>query len=118
MSATFDKPNDPKAVVTDDDGNPLSEDTIVYVSLYTTVRCYGGPEEGGWWYNHDDLVLTIPCRNRGDEIAHLHDYMERYATDEDLYGGDIYSSRGGTEAWSRVEERPGERQTTERPRYE
>ena len=117
MSATFDKPNNPKRVVLGDDGKPLHEDTIVYVSLYTTVRLYGGPEEGGWWYNHHDLNLTIPCRNRAEEIEKLHDYMEQYATEQDLFGGDIYSVLGGQEAWSTVEPRPGESQTTERPYY-
>lgn len=23
----------------------------VYLSVYSVERCYGGPEEGGWWYD-------------------------------------------------------------------
>ena len=26
-----------------------------YVCLCSTQRCYGGPEEGGWWYDATDL---------------------------------------------------------------
>lgn len=27
-----------------------------YVSTYENVRCYGGPEEGGWYYSVMELV--------------------------------------------------------------
>lgn len=28
----------------------------VYICLTSNVRAYGGPEEGGWWYDIDELV--------------------------------------------------------------
>ena len=31
-----------------DCGGPFSD---IYVNVYLIERCYGGPEEGGWWYN-------------------------------------------------------------------
>lgn len=40
-----------------------------YLSLYTVNRCYGGPEEGGWWY--DAYVWTrvsFPFRAKQDFI--------------------------------------------------
>jgi hypothetical protein len=44
-------------------GNELFEQPTSYrdpeyvtVALYTRSRQYGGPEEGGWWYNEYDLV--------------------------------------------------------------
>lgn len=30
-----------------------------YVTLYRTDRCYGGPEEGGWYYNDKQVVISI-----------------------------------------------------------
>jgi len=27
-----------------------------YVVLYSSQRCYGGPEEGGWWYDSNELI--------------------------------------------------------------
>lgn len=32
----------------------------VYVNAYLTNRAYGGPEEGGWWYDTGDLLATKP----------------------------------------------------------
>jgi hypothetical protein len=32
------------------------------IRIYGTVRAYGGPEEGGWWYTHRDLVKRIPVK--------------------------------------------------------
>ena len=29
------------------------------VSVYIQDRVYGGPEEGGWWYEEGELVKTI-----------------------------------------------------------
>ena len=33
------------------DNAPEPVDTKWYVTIYVTDRAYGGPEEGGWWYN-------------------------------------------------------------------
>lgn len=27
-----------------------------FISVYSTDRSYGGPEEGGWWYNHNEYL--------------------------------------------------------------
>lgn len=29
------------------------------VAVYLVDRCYGGPEEGGWWYDAGNLVRTV-----------------------------------------------------------
>lgn len=34
-----------------------------YLSIYVCERCYGGPEEGGWWYDVMKLESTIYCDN-------------------------------------------------------
>ncbi len=33
---------------------------VVYFSVYEVTRHYGGPEEGGWWYDLTRLVVTMP----------------------------------------------------------
>lgn len=34
-----------------DDKDRETRHVTGYLSLYTVNRCYGGPEEGGWWYD-------------------------------------------------------------------
>ena len=31
---------------------------IRYVNVYEIHRCYGGPEEGGWWFDAGELITT------------------------------------------------------------
>lgn len=42
--------------------------TIRWVNAYDTNRSYGGPEEGGWWYETGQLLATIPCTT-DEEVA-------------------------------------------------
>lgn len=30
-----------------------------YVSVYRVYRCYGGPEEGGWWYDTYERITSV-----------------------------------------------------------
>lgn len=32
----------------------------VYMNAYHVDRAYGGPEEGGWWYNRGEPLASIP----------------------------------------------------------
>jgi hypothetical protein len=32
-----------------------------YLSVYFVSRCYGGPEEGGWWYDDWNYQGSIRC---------------------------------------------------------
>ena len=41
---------------------------IVFVNAYLVHRCYGGPEEGGWWYDAGEPLASVPVE-RGDEAA-------------------------------------------------
>jgi len=38
----------------------LYEDQVKYVNIYEIWQCYGGPEEGGWWY---EAGAPIQCHN-------------------------------------------------------
>lgn len=115
----------------------------VYVSVYRRHQSYGGPEEGGWWYNRSEFVGGIPMPNREQAEAFL-DGMERQVEEENrkeaparhramasLPGEDqdtAYHSEGyipagwsdGGELYVTIEERLGEGDDmhTPRPRYE
>lgn len=68
---------------------------ISYVTVYAITRHYGGPEEGGWWYNAHTPVCTVPLVRPGDvkEIEEIIAFLAPRFESE----GDIYSVRGGTE---------------------
>jgi hypothetical protein len=86
-----------------------------YVTAYEVTRHYGGPEEGGWWYNRYDPIETRPVHNQAEveaTIGLLHRLYDGRAH------GSIYSVLGGVEVHVLVESEPREWATTERPRYE
>jgi hypothetical protein len=37
-------------------------EAILYVNAYELTRHYGGPEEGGWWFNHQEPIASIPIK--------------------------------------------------------
>lgn len=80
----------------DDEGRVLNleADAVAqHVTVYAVTRCYGGPEEGGWWWNAREQVTSIPLREAGsvEEINSILTFLEGRYEDE----GDIYSVRGG-----------------------
>jgi len=80
------------------------------ITAYATTRHYGGPEEGGWWYDVEEALKdwTKPISpNRTREM--LNEWvteMERAA--EHLNEGDIGSVSGGTKITIRLEETFGQ----------
>tara|TARA_R110002020_G_scaffold215083_1_gene422209 strand:+ start:3012 stop:3404 length:393 start_codon:yes stop_codon:yes gene_type:complete len=38
----------------------MSERRLKYVNAYSVTRHYGGPEEGGWWYNRGYPLASVP----------------------------------------------------------
>ena len=39
-----------------DEGGSEAWSGLFWVAAYLTDQAYGGPEEGGWWYRHSELV--------------------------------------------------------------
>lgn len=37
-------------------------ESFLYVNAYEVSRHYGGPAEGGWWYNHYEPIASIPVK--------------------------------------------------------
>ena len=98
----------------DNDGHvTLQENDIVYVNVYSVTRHYGGPEEGGWWYNWDNCIETYPVKNKRAETI-LEELESEYASKR---YGNIYSVLGGRDIEIRLEAEPKESETKERPYY-
>jgi hypothetical protein len=85
-----------------------------WLSLYDVERCYGGPEEGGWWYDHWTHHMSIPLISNRRE-------SEKWFTRKNPWR---YQVKGkGRFYWlhgaRRVREgRPAQYQTLGRPYYE
>lgn len=73
-----------------------------WVAWVETWRCYGGPEEGGWWYDRSAVVrierYDIPRRAR--RIA------RRALRNTDMPRHDRFSVLGGTDPDVRVTHDP------------
>ena len=45
---------------------------MMFVAIFELERAYGGPEEGGWWYDTGELkrtVATFPDEDQADEYS-------------------------------------------------
>ena len=101
----------------------LMDGAIVYLNIYQRTRHYGGPEEGGWWYDWDHCVCSVPVKFRKHDLAKTGiDLLAVWRVMEDSGdfrdSGDIGSVNGGEEFYSDVERTPAASETKERPRYE
>jgi predicted PhzF superfamily epimerase YddE/YHI9 len=88
---------------------------VEWFNVYALTRHYGGPEEGGWWFNAGVPVASIPLMP-GDTVdtyqPHLQALKERHEE------GDIYSVCGGVQVEGWVQDHPARVWPEERPHYE
>jgi len=87
---------------------------VCYVTAYTVTRHYGGPEEGGWWYDWYEFLRSERTINRVSE--HVFAKMSRRTRGAKY--GNIASVRGGQDVRIFVEDYPGQHTTKEVPHYE
>lgn len=97
-------------------GTGFAQRRMWYVNLYSVTRHFGGPEEGGWWYNQSEPVSSVVVTNFVD-CLHEKTRLTKVGDDE-IAEGDIYSVLGGTAYDVVIEPGPARRQPEERPRYE
>ncbi len=85
-----------------------------FVNVYEIDRRWGGPEEGGWWYNNYNCIETqeVPEEKAEEVVEQLE---EKY---KDRIYGDIYSVLGGRDIAVYIEDERAESETKERPYYE
>lgn len=101
------------------------------VGIYEVERCYGGPEEGGWWYDWYTLSDFVCCSNNATAkkvCEHLRAGIENESLSscrgfECLPDNDDNHIPIGFSGSARnievfVEEEVGESATRERPHYE
>ena len=111
----------------------------VWVSFYEAAQCYGGPEEGGWYYDTLTLIDSTECTTMSEVAAARAKYagrqddqtriIQRAANEElaadrhfdrvtgepdDLHLGEYVGGR----AVYYVESLKGEHQCHDRPQYE
>ena len=107
----------PREMILDDDTwQGFNNGDFCVITLYLTTREYGGPEEGGWWYNWDYNHTSVPTIFNSDNITSSVKMMLDAAGHH--IGGDIYSVLGGVQGWVRIERIAGSAKSTEVPRYE
>ena len=101
-------------------------DEPYFIVGYSVGRAYGGPEEGGWWFDVleplEDCVIQLPPETIAvqdeDGLRRTIDHFAKMWRREHAYG-DIKSVLGGQEVAVFLEQgEPGQHATTEYPRYE
>jgi len=88
---------------------------VAWANVYLVTRHYGGPEEGGWWFDVGELVGSIRVDVSWDAEIVKGILRKLYADEQD---GSRFSAAGGTDLSICLEDRPGENWPRERPRYE
>jgi len=87
----------------------------LWVNVYSVTRHYGGPEEGGWWYDAGEVVASTPADNEDEANQLAATCREKF---KDMEWGNIYSVNGGVQIRVLVEDQPGEAWPARTPHYE
>jgi hypothetical protein len=96
--------------------------TTTYVNVYELDSLYGGPEEGGWWYDEGTPFLSLKveqCDRAGDIIDLAVALREQYQ-DNGNRRSTVYRevSDKPTDYRVLIEDAPAQAWPEERPRYE
>ena len=84
-----------------------------WINVYSVERCYGGQEEGRWWYDSYECVHSVRvAKTMVQRVAKR--LAQKYAS---LAWGNISSVLGGVEVSVLVEDAKAKSETTERPYY-
>lgn len=87
---------------------------VKFINVYLVRRCYGGPEEGGWWFDAGELLRTV--------VVAAADAGERAKALEAEYSNDgrrpLFSVLSTGEYRVSVDDKPGRDWPVERPHYE
>lgn len=89
-----------------------------YVVCYGITRHYGGPEEGGWYYDWLRIVEVRKCWSAKDGVRVVHELREEYANPNRNW--DRFSVLGGEDYYVRPYANPDcfPEEDRERPHYE
>lgn len=93
---------------------PETATATLYVNVYEVDRHYGGPEEGGWYYDAGDPVESHPVDTEG-AADRLVEHLEQEYPRTDSSSSVIY--RGGDyRVW--IEDHPAKAYPEVVPHYE
>jgi hypothetical protein len=53
----------------------------VYVALVSSDKAYGGPEEGGWYFDTQQVVEQIPVDSLASMVGTIHHLKALYSND-------------------------------------
>lgn len=98
----------------------LRADRTVYVTVYTRVLRYGGPEEGGWWYDTWHLEPGTPVwasHNVADSVLANVESATTWCATANGNLPPYHHTNGGVEYVPRVELKRGAHVDTARQRY-
>ena len=91
-----------------------------YLNVYRVEQSYGGPEEGGWWFDTHEPLESVQVDNEEEQKQVQARLDVRYAPDPDdrqrMRGRT--SAAGGYDVSIRSEYEFAQFQPKERPRYE
>jgi hypothetical protein len=85
-----------------------------YVALVSCNKAYGGPEEGGWYFDTQEVIEQVPVSSLSSMCSVVRDMMNRY-TNVGNYRPDSVLCRGWYEILVRT--KPVRREPEARPRY-
>lgn len=88
-----------------------------YVNVYLVQQAYGGPEEGGWWYDWGQPHVSIPEECPGGLDATLKQW-EAWCAKENDARPDYWSVASQGEYRVLIEDSPAVCWPSERPFYE
>ena len=94
---------------------PRDKDTEVWVNVYLSDRQYGGPEEGGWWYDTQQIIRAVPTTL--EHATEVKTRMEKEFSNEGRRS-DIGSVLSEGRYDVHIEDQVGQTTPDHRPRYE
>jgi hypothetical protein len=94
-----------------------TKDRRIQVSIYAVSRNYGGPEEGGWWYDICEFT-GVSERVEVSEVEAAKERLLKLFEDEQPRYPITSVLSDGPEYRVTFETRAGEFETEERPHYE
>jgi hypothetical protein len=93
---------------------------VIWVNAYRISRHYGGPEEGGWYYDWNTCIASMPVLNGTKTTQARIDFIIEWM--QETLGWESehnrYSVLGDADFAVYVEDLYQESETTERPHYE
>lgn len=98
--------------------NMAAQDRLqTFLNVYRVARLYGGPEEGGWYYNVGEPVLSLPITQPVSD-ERIEEMRQRLRELGPQLVGRVYDSVIEDDYSVHIELRPGRYWPLEKPHYE